>query len=206
MNTLCPDIVKNTAIPHPGFYSLGRKRLYEWTFMEMLQRCQRSFLHINDPDEYWAYRIISSASVSNDMNQKRWENILKGFNGTFRWVQLIASFLCSVNHSREMCFSRYYMVHGWSKWMNVTRMYELLHCIFPTFHHESPDDVIHVDNGEIPMMGLVWACMNDDPTFNEIREHENHSINDGIRSIFNHNYMITPPVNDETTDGGETYL
>ena len=184
MRTLCHELVKDITIPHPGFYLFGRKRLYEWAFWEMLERCSPTLLHINDPDEQWAFHMISLVNLSESEKYERWENILEVFDGSVRWVRLLAAFFCSISNTQDTLFNRYNMTKGWFEWMNATHGYELLRCIYPLFSNKTPEDAMAEDNGEISMMGLVWACTHDEPLRYITCIHENQCINDGIYTIF----------------------
>lgn len=203
MRTLCRELVNNTVIPHTGYYTFGRKRLYEWTFLEIVQRCHHS-LYVSEPDEIWAFYMISSGKVPISTSNVRWNSILQVFDGSLRWVRLLAAFLCSVSTLEHPTFDRVHMVNGWVEWMDTHRIYELLRCIYPTFSHTAPADVIHVDKGEIPMMGLVWACKHDDPIRHTTRENDDQSINDGISAIFTDDYIFSPT--GETDSMGEEEL
>ena len=204
--TLCYDLIRNTTIPHPGFYTLGRKRLYDWTFLEILQRCHNTVIHISDPDEIWAFHSISLGNMSSTTRYYRWKSIIQVFDGSLRWVRLLAAFLCSVSNDRRKMFNRYHMVNGWIGWMDSLRKYELLRCIYPTFSKASPADVIRTDNGEISMMGLVWACTNDEPDCNIICEHGNNNINDGIFNIFSDDCMSLTTSDTDTIGEDEMSL
>jgi len=197
-NTFCYDLIRNTSIPHQGFHTFGRKRLYEWTFLEILQRCRQTLMNVSDPDEIWAFHIISIGNVPIATRISRWKSIIQSFDGSLRWVRLLAAFFCSVSDERDTMFNRHNMVKGWNEWINPVRSYELLRCIYPTFNKSSPVDVINIDNGEIPMMGMIWACTHDDPLRYVIYENEDQYINDGISSIFTDDYMSLPTSDTDT--------
>ena len=180
MNTLCEDLVKTVTLPHPGFYYLGHKSLYEWTYLEIVERCRRSVM-FSEQDEIWAFHIISRGCISGLIKQEQWETIIHTFDGSSRWVRLLAAFLCSASHTVTTSFNRYHMVNGWYEWMNAERKYELLCCIYPTFRVSS---LSQMNDGEALMMGLIWICKYDDPVIETTKTSNDPYINNAIYKLF----------------------
>jgi hypothetical protein len=187
INTLCKHLVNRITIPHPGFHYLGRKTIYEWTYLEILQRCRQSLI-LSEQDEIWAFHIIALGRIRSWAKQTQWNNIIQAFDGSSRWVRVVAAFLCSVSDTRNHSFCRSQMTNGWYNWMNAEKMYELFHCIYPTFSLSSIRNMI---DGEALMMGLVWACKHDQPIMGITYTSRNPLINYNISNIFSSDEMTT---------------
>lgn len=165
-NTLCRELTCETIMRHPGFYSLGHRTLYDWTYMEMIQRCKQD-ISFNDPDELWALKIMALHRISNWGVQKEflWKQLLRYFDGSPRWVRCFAAFLCTASEWTDSQFNRTSMVRGWNCWMNPSRTFHLMYRIYPLYCQTTIQNAMMIEtSGEMLMMGLVWVCKNTEDT------------------------------------------